>query len=187
MRKFSFQSFSCQSWQVSSQNICEKKSKQKTKKQWPNETSPTDITIKPSLCVSLSVLCNSEVFPQPWLRQQQQDIVIQTDCHFDCVFNFVRKNQYQKEAAQYLTESAVWTVLEKHMFYKTKFKKTTFNETCWNWCEKGIRKVTKGGRMGKITLIPNTEHTKLTLLRLVFGYFGNYNFTVPLSHRKKEK
>ena len=167
--------------------MLEKKSKQKTEKQWWNETSPTDITIKPSLCVSLSVLCNSEVFPQPWLRQQQQDIVIQTDRHFDCVFNFVRKNQYQKEAAQYLTESAVWTVLEKHMFYKTKFKKTTFNETCWNWCEKGIRKVTKGGRMGKITLIPNTEHTKLTLLRLVFGYFGNYNFTVPLSHRKKEK
>ena len=25
------------------------------------------------------------------------------------------------------------------MFYKTIFKKTTFNETCLNWCELGIR------------------------------------------------
>ena len=24
------------------------------------------------------------------------------------------------------------------MFYKTMFKKTTFNETCLNWCEQGI-------------------------------------------------
>ena len=167
--------------------MLEKKSKQKTKKQWWNETSPTDITIKPSLCVSLSVLCNSEVFPQPWLRQQQQDIVIQTDRHFDCVFNFVRKNQYQKEAAQYLTESAVWTVLEKHMFYKTKFKKTTFNETCWNWCEKGIRKVTKGGRMGKITLIPNTEHTKLTLLSLVILEITTLQFPCHTEKKRNKK
>ena len=24
------------------------------------------------------------------------------------------------------------------MFYKTMFKKTTFNENCLNWCEQGI-------------------------------------------------
>ena len=57
---------------------------------------------------------------------------------FDSLFNFIGNNPHQNEAARYLTESAVWTVLEQHMFYKTMFKKTMFNETCLNWCEQGI-------------------------------------------------